>query len=323
MPPSFIVEFASLLLLGPYAATLVVIAGTVTAWRVRPAPFTSVAPIADRAGRRHGRDAGGGLAYQSLGGAADWSAWPWHGLPIAAAVVVYCVVKSASAEIVVPLDRETADRSIVAAERAPRRPGLLHRGQHRRRARRGDRPPHLGILPVVAVPLYFCYRAYRAHVKRLEEERRRREVIDVLDRACASSTSTGGSRCGTTSSNGCWAAPANVRWAVRSPTRCRRWPRPTSPRAINEALAQRAPRTLADLRLASAAGVRMLDVKFVPVADGVTLLWHDVTERIRAEHSLKRSEERLALAADGRERRAVGMESSHQGVLLSPTGGRR
>ena len=39
--------------------------------------------------------------------------------------------------------------------------------------------------------------------------------------------------------------------------------------------------------------------KVLPVADGVTLLWHDVTERTRAEHELKRSEERLALAAEG------------------------
>jgi diguanylate cyclase (GGDEF)-like protein/PAS domain S-box-containing protein len=35
------------------------------------------------------------------------------------------------------------------------------------------------------------------------------------------------------------------------------------------------------------------------VAGGVTLLWHDVTEHTRAERALKRSEERLALAAEG------------------------
>ena len=35
------------------------------------------------------------------------------------------------------------------------------------------------------------------------------------------------------------------------------------------------------------------------MADGVTLLWHDVTERTRAEDELKRSGERLALAAEG------------------------
>jgi diguanylate cyclase (GGDEF)-like protein/PAS domain S-box-containing protein len=40
-------------------------------------------------------------------------------------------------------------------------------------------------------------------------------------------------------------------------------------------------------------------VKFVPVAGGVTLLWHDVTERIRAEHAIKRREDRLVLAAEG------------------------
>ena len=44
---------------------------------------------------------------------------------------------------------------------------------------------------------------------------------------------------------------------------------------------------------------RILQVKILPVAGGVTLLWHDVTERTRAEHELKRSEERLALAAEG------------------------
>ena len=43
----------------------------------------------------------------------------------------------------------------------------------------------------------------------------------------------------------------------------------------------------------------MLQVRILPVPGGVTLLWHDVTERARAEQALKRSEERLALAAEG------------------------
>ena len=64
-------------------------------------------------------------------------------------------------------------------------------------------------------------------------------------------------------------------------------------------LDQRAPRTLAHLGLPTAAGRRMLQVRVLPVAGGVTLLWDDITERARAEHALKRSEERLALAAEG------------------------
>ncbi|MGH9220312.1 MAG: putative bifunctional diguanylate cyclase/phosphodiesterase, partial [Vicinamibacterales bacterium] len=53
------------------------------------------------------------------------------------------------------------------------------------------------------------------------------------------------------------------------------------------------------LAVPSPAGARTLQVKVLPVAGGVTLLWQDVTERTRAEHALKRHEERLALAAEG------------------------
>ena len=37
------------------------------------------------------------------------------------------------------------------------------------------------VLPVAIVPLFFAYRAYCAQLNRLEEEQRRREVIDALD----------------------------------------------------------------------------------------------------------------------------------------------
>jgi diguanylate cyclase (GGDEF)-like protein/PAS domain S-box-containing protein len=45
--------------------------------------------------------------------------------------------------------------------------------------------------------------------------------------------------------------------------------------------------------------VRILQVRILPVVGGVTLLWHDVTERTNTEQALKRSEERFALAAEG------------------------
>jgi PAS domain-containing protein len=37
------------------------------------------------------------------------------------------------------------------------------------------------VLPAVAVPLYFAYRAYCAHLNRLEDEHRQREVNEALD----------------------------------------------------------------------------------------------------------------------------------------------
>ena len=71
------------------------------------------------------------------------------------------------------------------------------------------------------------------------------------------------------------------------------------PRAIDEALKSGSPRTLPALALPAASGARMLQVKVVPLAAGVSLLWDDITERARAEQTLKRSEERLALVAEG------------------------
>ena len=58
-------------------------------------------------------------------------------------------------------------------------------------------------------------------------------------------------------------------------------------------------RILNHLRLPAGTDARIVQVKVLPVADGVALLWQDVTERVRAEHEIRRSGERLALAAEG------------------------
>src|SRR5262249_54012702 len=71
------------------------------------------------------------------------------------------------------------------------------------------------------------------------------------------------------------------------------------PRAINDALKQRHPSTLTHLGVTSTSGARMLNVSVLPVPNGVSLLWQDVTTRSREEQAVKRSEERLALAAQG------------------------
>jgi diguanylate cyclase (GGDEF)-like protein/PAS domain S-box-containing protein len=44
---------------------------------------------------------------------------------------------------------------------------------------------------------------------------------------------------------------------------------------------------------------RTLQVSVLGTGDGVTLHWHDITERMRAEQTLKRREARLTLAAEG------------------------
>jgi hypothetical protein len=96
MPPSFVVDFASLLLLGAHATLLVVVAGMVAHRLTDPHPTpprrmvlnATTAMIATLVA---------GIAHQALGGTTGQLAWPWHGVPIAAAVVAYCFMTSASA----------------------------------------------------------------------------------------------------------------------------------------------------------------------------------------------------------------------------------
>jgi diguanylate cyclase (GGDEF)-like protein/PAS domain S-box-containing protein len=299
MPLSFVIDFTSLLLFGPNATMFVATAGTVTQ-RLTDSPLSHphrriVVNVATVAAATQAA----GFAHRALGGTMGHFTWPGQGVPIAAAVIVYCFVKSVSAEIIVPLlTRQPLNRSwlksilqgcpnyFIGAGLAV---GLAEAIDHRL----------WEVLPVAAVPLYFAYRAYCAHLIRLEEEHRRREVIESLDQGmsvvdcdgrvtlwndalerildCPRERALGRSLLG--------AMPALGKTDL--------------PRAISDAVASRSPRTVAQLGLPSAAGARILQVRILPVVDGVTLLWHDVTERTHAEHSLIRSEERLALAAEG------------------------
>ena len=66
------------------------------------------------------------------------------------------------------------------------------------------------------------------------------------------------------------------------------------PKALSEVLKSRTAKALA-----ITVDSRILEVRFVPVAGGATLLMQDVTQRAQADQAVKRSEERLALAAEG------------------------
>jgi len=69
--------------------------------------------------------------------------------------------------------------------------------------------------------------------------------------------------------------------------------------AISESLKDRTARTLEQIEVKCAGGSRTLRVKIVPEWDRVTVLWHDITEQARANQGRARSEQRLALLAEG------------------------
>jgi diguanylate cyclase (GGDEF)-like protein/PAS domain S-box-containing protein len=295
----FVVDFASLLLFGPHAAMLVATAGLVThalvnshsshsPRRVLFSAVTVLLPLQL-----------GGLVHRTFGGTFGGFEWPWHGLPIAVAVVAYCFAKVALAEAIVPLiTRQPVNRAwsqsmlrgcphfFIAASIAVGLAELIDR-------RLWD------VLPVVAVPLYFGYRAYCDYAKRIEDERRRSEVLEFLDQGMSVLDGNGRVTLWSDSLERILDC-SRERAAGRSLlTVLPALGKTTLLKAIDDAMASRTARTVGHLTLRCGTDDRILQVKIVPVVDGTTLLWHDITDRTRAELAMKRSGERLALAAEG------------------------
>jgi diguanylate cyclase (GGDEF)-like protein/PAS domain S-box-containing protein len=295
MPLSFVIDFAALLLAGPAAATLVATVGVILRGLEESHRDRVVVEIATVIAATQTA----GLAHSLLGGTTGQFLWPWHGLPIAAAAVTYCLVRYASLECVVPfLTRETINRFWLRS--------VLR-----------DSPNYIlgavvsvvivaaidermwGLLAVAVVPLAFVYRAYLNHVTRVERERWHWDVIESLDQGmCIIDHDR-----------------RVVLWndALQHIVGC---PRDRAlgrlldaavpvlgqtelPRVIDAAVALSSSRKLSHLMLPTSAGVRILQVKVLPESSGITILWHDLTERTNAEYALQQSEERFALTEAG------------------------
>jgi diguanylate cyclase (GGDEF)-like protein/PAS domain S-box-containing protein len=299
MPPSFVVDFTSLLLLGPNPTMLVAAAGSVTQGLADSRQPDRTGRVLSNAAIAMAATQVAGFAHRALGGTLGHFTWPGQTVPIAGAVVGYCFLRCILAEFIAPL----------AARQAVNRSWLknIFRGC-----------PNYGVGASVAVglvevidhsawtvalvaagPLYLAYRAYSVQVCRLEDEHRRREVVDSLDHGMSVVDSTGRVTLWDDALErllGCSAERAVGRSLVSAVPVLGKT---EIPRAIDETMTSGSPRTLARVPVPFAACARILQVKILPVADGVTLLWHDVTDRAHAEYALKRKEDRLALAAEG------------------------
>ena len=298
MPPSFVVILSSLLLFGPHVATIVAVASAVTPLIARLGTRSAIQTLTDATIIASATQMAG-IAHDLLASVLHDPAWPWRALPSAGAVLGYHTVQGMLAELSAallakrPLDRAWARKALRSC------PLYLVGGSVAVGLAEVIDLRMWQMLPVVAAAAFFAYRIYADYVGRLDEAHRRREVLEFLEQGMAAVDRNGRVMLWNDALErllGCSRAAAIGRPlhdVVSALSRSE------LPGAIKDALADNTPRTAVQVSVPSAGGSRILEVKVVPVADGVALLWHDVTERVRAEHELKRSGERLALAAEG------------------------
>ncbi|MBA3269658.1 MAG: diguanylate cyclase, partial [Acidobacteria bacterium] len=299
LPLSFVVAFTSLLLLGPNVATFVAAAGPFARWVMDSERRHNSRRMVVNVATVMTAIQVAGLVHRLFGGTSGHFVWPWQAFPLAAAVLGYCVVTISAEEVLVPLlKRQPMPRAwpaslllavpecVVAASVAVVIVELIDQ-------RRWD------LLLVAAVPVCLAYRGHWAFLSRFQDEQRQHEIIDSFEEGMCVLDSDGRVTLWSDTAEriiGCSRERALGCLLVAAVPALRK---SELPRSINEVLTTGNPGSLANVALPSPTGTRMVQVKILPVVGGVTLLWQDVTERRRAEHVLKRNEERFALAAEG------------------------
>jgi diguanylate cyclase (GGDEF)-like protein/PAS domain S-box-containing protein len=299
MSASFVIDFASLLLYGPESTILVAAAGAISQMNIgsrRPNPLhrtlfnvaSFVITIAVT-----------GWMYRALGGSVGNLSLPADVTPLAAATTTYFLVNSGLVALIVSLSTRKnvllvwrhnflwsgPNYFIGAGVAATLTEAIAHE--------------MWGFLPVVAIPVYLTYRAYRVYAGRLEEEHRHREIIESLNEGMAVVDRDGFVRLWNEplkriTDIGCEQAEGrrllDVMPALSGTA---------LPAAIDMALLSHEPRVLDQFEFPRAADRRVLQLRIFPFVGGVTVFWNDVTDHAEAELALKRSEERYALAASG------------------------
>ena len=298
MRPSFVIAMAALILLGPPAAMIIAAAGEVADYLAqRGQPRRPVRVVTSTAATLVAIQFAGAV-HLILGGTIGQFAWPWQALPIAAAVIAYCVGRGTTASVVVPLltrrpiDPEWAPH--ILASCAPHAVGAALAVALAEAIAHGQ----WVLLPVAALPVYLTYRAYDSHLDRRHEDHRRREVAEAIVQGMVVVNNSGSITVWSEEMTRLVGCPPERALGQSLTVAVPAIGRTHLPQIVDEVLTHRHPRTVARVVLPFAASPRILEVRVMPVDGGATLVWHDLTERLREDGALRRSEARLALAAE-------------------------
>lgn len=299
MSASFVIDFTSLLILGPHVTALIAAAGALSqsllgGLRRNPVHRTlfNMACFVVTVEAT-------GLVYSVFGGSTANLTWPAAATPLVASVIAYFLVNSGLIALIVSLSTAQPvvrvwrqnflwsgpNYFIGAAAAAVFASVIVHK--------------LWGFLPLAAIPVYLTHRAYQVYAGRLSDEHRHRQVIESLNEGMSVIDGRGIVTLWNDALErivGCGREQAlgrSLEAIVPSLTQT------DLPKAITAALQSGEPQVLEQFVLSHGATRHTLQVRVFPFVGGATLFWNDVTDRARAERALKRSEERYALAALG------------------------
>jgi len=293
------IMFASLLLLGPHPTMVVAVAG---AWcqstfgtRRRNRLYQTLFNISSLLLAVQAF----GVVYGWTGGAIGDVSWPDVATPLGAGTLAYFLVNVGAVAVVVALStRERisyvwhhdfvwgAPSYFVAAGAAVLAAAAVERSAY-------------AFIPLAVTPMYVTYRTYQAYADRLEDERRHREIIESLNEGMfvltpagvveswndAIERITGVPRDAVLNRELFKAVPAFVNTTVAP--------------AITAALQGASASELEQVEFMADGTRRILHVRLLPFAGGLTAFITDITDRAIAEEALRVSEQRYALALAG------------------------
>jgi diguanylate cyclase (GGDEF)-like protein/PAS domain S-box-containing protein len=299
MSVSFVVDVASLLLLGPHKTILIAAAGATGQSLIRVSRRSPLYQILVSVATMVLTVEAAGTVYQLTGGRFAPLDWTRDAAPVLAAVTTFFTVNSAAIAMAIALT--TRQRVYRVWEH-----GFLWAGPtyfvgaivsviiaEVGATRMWD------FLPLTVVPVYVLYRGYSTFAGRVEEEHRHREVIESLNEGMAVIQSDGFIALWNDSLERIMGVPRQDALG-RTLTEAVPELAPTLlPNMIARVLETGSSERIEYLEIERNGRCLIFDVRVFVFTNGVAIFWSDLTGRAKAEVALRDSEERYALAAAG------------------------
>jgi len=296
---AFIVDFASLLLLGAQTAVFVSAIGAFTQCTLRAKPRNPPHKILMNVACLVITVMTAGLVYRLCGGGFPPFQWPHDALPLVAAATTFFLVNSATVACAIALSTRQSvirvwhDNFLWAAPTYVI--GAIVSGIIAQIG--GTRL--WDYLPLALIPIYVTYRAYLAFAGRLEAQHRHREVVESLNEGMAVVQGDGRIALWNDALERMTGVPRRRALGRSLVDAIPELATTVLPWIVTTVLESGKSQQIEHIGIHRDGREMLLDVRVFVFMNGVTIFWNDVTHRAQAEAALKHSEQRYALAAAG------------------------